>query len=371
MGKFFVIAWVCAASVAAAAQPPSHYVFPGGIVDVKRNLIYVNSNGKSFPDPHAVSYLIDARGPEYHAHVSAPAISALSLSSGKRVWTAKDALVPMHLYKNKLVAYTPCNNQVCFAVLDTRNGKIVKRIKTDLMVAKPKDQGCWSHSHSNSTWWGSGKDFYYNIHSSACPKRRPQGVRLTPEKAAQRMAACTRSDRAVHIDLTTFKLGESDQTKAGYPHQTGTLVREDLGDMIVRVDTKCIEGAYRCQERKVFLKHFKPDGKTLIKEKVLIEKVKNETTSLSADGKHVFIPIRPNTDTKDLRIFNSRSGKELRKKPYKIPEKYNFNAHLLVGGTLIGTSGYGNMGIRLRDFKRLWQMSAPMKVPRPRCQPVP
>ncbi len=277
----------------------------------------------------------------------------------------------MHLYKHKLVSYAPCKNKVCFAVLDVRSGKIIKRFETDIMVSKPKDEGCWSSSHRSSKWWGSGKNFHYNYHSSSCPKRRPQGIRLTHEQVAQRTAECSQSDRALKIDLNTFKLAESDQTKASSPHETGTLCRQDLGDMTIEVDTKCIEGAYQCRERKVILKHFKPDGRTLLKEKVLIEKVKNETTSVSADGKHVFIPIRTDTDTKDLRIFNSRSGKELRKKPYKVPEKYHLTAHLLVGGTLIGTSGYGNIGIRLRDLKRLWQISAPLKVPRPRCTPVP
>ncbi|MBW1810590.1 MAG: hypothetical protein JRJ87_20525 [Deltaproteobacteria bacterium] len=371
MSKYFVIAWICIAPFAFAAQTPNHYVFPGGIVDVKRNLIYVTSSGKSFPPPHAVSYLVDGRGDWYHAHESTPAISALRLTSGKKVWTSKNILVPMHLYKNKLVAYAPCKNKVCFAVLDVRSGKILKRFETDLRVSKPKDQGCWASSHTNSKWWGNAKNFYYNYHRSSCPKRRPQGIRLTGEQVAQRMAECSRYDRALKIDLNTLKLAESDQTKAGSPHETGTLVRQDLGNMIVKVDTKCIKGAYQCRERKVILKHFKPDGQTLIKEKVLIEKVKNETTRLSADGKHVFIPIRTSNDTKDLRIFNSRSGKELRKKPYKIPEKYSFTAHLLVGGTLIGTAGYGNLGLRLRDLKRLWHISAPLQVPRPRCQPIP
>ncbi len=130
MGKFFVIAWVCVASSAAAAQPPSHFVFPGGIVDVNRNLIYVTSDGKSFPDPQAVSYLVDGRGDFYHANESAPAISALRLSNGKKAWTTKGVLVPMHLYKNKLVSYAPCENKVCFAVLDVRSGKILKRFET-------------------------------------------------------------------------------------------------------------------------------------------------------------------------------------------------------------------------------------------------
>ena len=372
MKKTLAIALVALAGLtrAAAAGPPTHFVFDGGIVDTQRNLVYVSSLGEQVAATGFVPHNHDGRGEHYVANQGHAGISALRLDSGKRVWTAKGVLVPMHLYRNKLVSYAKHENQVVLAVIDVRSGKILKRFETGIGSSPPKDEGCWPSTHRSSRWWGKQKDFWFNYHVSACPKHRPQGVRQTHEQVARRMAECTRSDRAVHIDLGALKLEKSDQTQATFPHQTGTLSHQDLGAVIVRVEARCAPGTYNCRERTVTLKHFKPDGKALKWEKVLVEKAKIQTTRLSADGKHVFIPLPATKEAKELRIFNARTGKELRKKPYSIPKKYNFTAHLLYKGVLIGTDSWGTTGLRLRDQKRLWHFARP-SVQGPPCPPVP
>jgi len=371
MKKTLAIALVTLATIGqAAAGPPTHFVFDGGIVDLKRNLVYVSSTGGPSAAAAIVPHNHDGRGEHYVANQHNAAISALRLDSGKRVWTAKGVLVPMHLYKNKLVSYAKHENQVVLAVLDVRSGKALKRFETGIGSSPPKDRGCWPNVHRSSRWWGRWKDFWFNYHVTACPKRRPQGVRLSHDQVARRMAECTNSDNAVHIDLNSLKLDKSDQTRATFPHQTGTQSLQDLGKSIVRVEARCAPGTYNCRERTVTLKHFKPDGKTLKWEKVLIEKSRIQTTRLSADGKHVFIPLPAAKEVKELRIFNARTGKELRKKPYPIPQKYNFTAYLLHQGVLIGTDRWGTSGLRLRDMHRLWNFARP-SVQGPPCPPVP
>ena len=371
MNKTFAFAvFVLAANGPAAAGPPTHFVFDGGIVDTQRNLVYVSSTGGPAAAASLVPHSHDGRGEHYVANQANAAISALRLTSGKRVWTAKGVLVPMHLYKNKLISYARNENQVVLAVTDVRSGKVLKHFETGIGSSPPKDQGCWPNVHRSSRWWGRRRDFWYSYHVSSCPKRRPQGVRLSHDEVARRMAECTSSDNAVHIDLDALKLKKSDQAQATFSHQTGTESLQDLGKFIVRVEARCAQGTYNCRERTVTLRHFKPDGKTLKWEKVLIEKSAIQTTRLSADGKHVFVPLPAAKDTKELRIFDARTGKELSKKPYPVPQDYNFTAHLLHQGVLIGTDKWGTSGLRLRDMQRLWNFARP-SVQGPPCPPVP